>query len=499
MTNQTTKSTTGGRSFNRNSRYDKDAPTSVEMTKLAIGMDALKDPAAFVVAVSLSSRFNGQSQTGVINPKTNRIMHNHGLSEGEFADVLVALLQSGLWDLPLNLDDSSDINWQQMSAPVIKDMLLSHGVSNIGEFKPLFVEQARNEKQSLRRWKASFNHLKYLARYAGMKAGLAQALTLVAASDIEPVFNDLGYQKYSDQSIEPIHQLDTPSGKRKICHSVMFDHPMMEASTPEQWASLAEVKELTADMVASPRSSKQLALSMLASKFGLGEDAYSQVSQAVQEIRSAGFFSVKVHADPFGDGSDAMLTFTPTKKLHDAIWEADFRAGGFTQTQWEVANGHIPFETRGEGDDPFTCLPKLGYHYLYALKSRRTGNYLTVGQSTMNLETRLAQHKQYGTNRIVDAAIRAINDDPADTLLIECLGMVHNSVVARLEMEALASMRAAGHQLLNQIETVEENQRTIKRDVRLSQQDRWEQEAYLDLIRERHGEVIYLKPLPALV
>lgn len=497
MDNYTKKKSNAPGAFNRRStrRYDPDAPTSVELIKQSESL-LLGSPEAWFLSGVLASYYDGVSHTGVISPKPERVMHQLNWDENQFADALTHLIKSRYWSVSLGLDDmEAGFDLADAEPEEIKDTLMAYGVRNIDTYIPRFIGMARENKSRLKRMRVSLNHLKTMLRYAGMEAGLSTSMQVLAVSRMVPVFNDLGYSWFRKQSIEPVHVLMTPAGPRKLCHSVLFDHPMMSASNASQWKHLASIQKLTDEMVARPKSAV-LSVAEIAQRFSLSGNVWDQVWSAVHQIKTAGWFTVRVLNNPFGNGMDASLLLTPTKKLHDLVWSYDFQAGGRAQTQWEAEHGFLPASELVEGDDPQSCLPKLGYHWIYLLRRKKTGEYLSVGQTTTSLSIRVFQHRTEGTNSEMNKLIQIINSDPHDGLEISCIGLAHHYVVAEYEMRALWKMNQLGHKMMNKVNRVADNRRTIHLDARLTHMKEAELKEFLILQKKMNGDTIFLRQLP---
>lgn len=495
--NYTKKTSKAPGAFNRRStsRYDPNAPTSLEMTKQS-ELLPLKSPEASMLSVVLASYYDGSSHSGVISPAPERVMGQLNWTDEQFAEALAELVKSGYWDVPMDSESMlGGIDFSQAEVHEIKDILLAYDVRRLQTYICRFVDLARENKRRLQQQKVSFNHLRCLSRYTGQTGGLATAMQLMAVARMAPTFNDLGYSWFRKQGIEPVHVMGTPP--RKLCHSVLFNHPMMRAGNPAEWEYLASIRNLTEDMVTNPKTAVIKAQD-IAKRFNLEADtAWRRIWAAVGEIRSTGWFTVKVFThNPFLNGMDATLQFTPTKKLHDLVWSYDLQAGGRAQTQWEINHGFLSTSKSQEGEDPMVSLPKAGYHWLYLLKRKKTGAYLTAGQTTMALQTRLFQHRTEGSNADVDAVIREINADPNDALLIEAIGQVHYWSTAEMEMRALWKMQELGHRMFNKIDTVAENRRTIKLDTRLAHMGEAQLEEFLRKQWEVHGGTIFQNQLP---
>jgi hypothetical protein len=121
---------------------------------------------------------------------------------------------------------------------------------------------------------------------------------------------------------------------------------------------------------------------------------------------------------------------------------------------------------------------------------------LTVGQSTVPLRVRLAQHQTFGSNRTVDAAIRAINADPTDSLEIEYIGQVHYTVCSQYEMRALRKMQELGHEMFNNLSNADENWQSIHMDARFASYTPNQQQDIKWKSRSEYGDVIDLRELP---
>lgn len=504
MTNYTKKSSAAGGSFNKRStrRYDGSAVTSVELIKQD-GRYSYRSADASVLSTILSTYYDGASHTGVISPHADRVMHLLNWGEMQFASALAILIKSKRWQVPLGTDSkTSGFDLAELETYEIRDALLSYGVSNIGTYICRFLDEAKANKHELKQQKMSLNHAKCISRYStrlsgDRPAGLALGILNLVVSRTPPKFNDLGHQWFTKNKIEPVHVVQTSVGPRKFFHSVLFDHPMMEASQPPGWEYLASIKNLTQEMTSNPRS-VCIQVKELQAKFGLPDNGWSELWAAVEEIRANGLFSVTLlERNPY-NRMDATLLFVPRNKLHDLVWGFDLYVGGKNQTVWEAQNGFLPVSQLEEGDDPMVSLPKAGYHWLYLLKRRKTGEYLSAGQTSMTAEMRLWLHRTEGTNSEVDAIIRDINNDIDDELQIEVVGAVHHWSTAEYEMKLLWKMQELGHRLLNKIVSVEANRRTIHVDARLKQLDHWEQDAFLENQLQKYGPVLFQKELPLL-
>lgn len=501
MTTIIEKSVTDGLvPFQYKHRYDPNALTSLGLIKYTAGLDAHIDPAAYCLAMYLVSYYDSSSKSGVINPKVSRVMHQLVFTDNTFAEALAHLLHSGNWNVPLDVDPSDPtalrLDWTLMTIEQIKMTLLSYGVQNITEFIPTYIADAKEAAEALKEMRMSLNHFKYLVRYTGKRAGLSHAIMDLVSTRIPPLYQDLGYGYYKKKGLASPHQILNSKGEpRKIVHSVWFDHPMLKAWGDKAWKALLETRELTDDMVANPRSA-EIPFAELVTKFGTGENPVNDVVKSLQEIAKIGYFKVWLAGDAEADPMTRNIIFTPTKQMQNAIWNHDFHEKGEALTAWEVENGMIPWSEMGEGDNPYTDLPKLGFHWLYLTKSRKTGKYLTVGQTTVPLRTRLDQHKTYGSNPTIDAVIRSINEDPEDELVIECIGLVHHYATSKLEMLALEEMLMKGHKLYNALSDAKSNAHTIYLDARLKKMPKWKQQEELTKTFEQHGEAIYCNYLP---
>jgi hypothetical protein len=481
--------------------YDPDAPTSLELTKLAWEMD-IRDPEAMNLNIYLATRFSGTSLSGVINPEDYRIRHQLGIDTDTMAGAVAHLIKSGAWKVSFKTSKrvafpgiqaeslpahEEQQNFDLMSQEDIKQALLNRGLDSIDRYTPTFIEQARREKPRLKKVKVSFNHLRLFSRYAPGLRGLSRTLADMAAMSITPTYNDFGFY---DHGKSPLNY-----NYGKICHSVWFHSPMMAARTVEEVQELAAVKVLTDDMVSKPFWTR-ISFDAIAAKFDLGSNPTKAITDAVRQLQNAGWFRAGIE---LGDGSGDFglnVLLEPTKKTHDVVWDFELHPGGHAQTEWETRHGHNPPKPLVEGPDPYENLPKLGYHWLYLLKSEKSGKYLTVGQTTTPLRVRLNQHQAFGSNRAVDAAIRAINGDPTDRLAIEYIGQVHYVVCSQYEMRALAKMAELGHELFNNLDNADENYQTIHLDKRFAAYTPWKQQQIRAQARDRYGDVIDLQTLP---
>lgn len=481
-------------------RYDPDALTSLGLIKFTAGLDTNINPAAYSLQMLLVTHYDSSSKSGIINPKPSRVMHQLGFTDDTFAEALAHLLRSGNWTVPLDIDPTDPtalrLDWTLMTVEEIKMTLLSYGVHNVGEFIPTYIRAAKEAKEALKDMRVSLNHFKYCVRYTGKEAGLTHAITTLVSTRIAPHYQDLGYGYYRKKGLASPYQLINSKGEtRKIVHSVWFDHWLLKSWGDKNWKRLLETTELTDAMVAEPRTA-EIPFAELVNKFALGKNPVGEVTKALQEIAKIGYFKVWFMGNPNANPMTRTVLFTPTKQIHDAIWKHDYLAGGEALTAWEVENGMIPWAELGEGMNAHTDLPKLGFHWLYLTKSRKTGKYLTVGQTTVPLNVRKDQHKQYGSNPTIDAVIRSINEDPEDELMIECIGLVHHSVTSRMEMLALEEMLQKGHRMYNALTDAASNAHTIYLDARLKKMPKWKQQAELTAALERNGAVIFFQTLP---
>lgn len=480
-----------------NQRYNKDSVTSIEMIKESTNTPYSSADASILSSV-LASFYDGVSHTGVINPSVDRLLHQLKWNEQRFAGALAVLVKSGKWVVPLGTDgNTSGYNLALVDTDEITDALLSYGVLNIKTFHCQFIDDARRNKQKLKQQRMSLNYHKCTSRYTGLEGGLAMALQLWAVALTPPKFNDLGHRWYENRNERPPYAVRTQSGKiRKFFHSALFDHPMLDNQTPAGWEYLSTVTKLTDDMVSRPRE-VVIPVSKICQHFGIPQDGWDEVWTAVQEVNNNGWFLAKViNSNPFGNGMDGSIVFTPQKKLHDLVWDFDLHAGGENQTKWEAENGFLPIPQEEEGDDPIIHLPKAGYHWLYLLSRKQTGEWLAVGQTSLSLEARLFRHKTEGTNSEIDSVIREITANPDDELQIDCIGQVHYWSVHSWEMRALWKMQSLGHNMLNKVDTVEDNRRTIKLDRRLRHLSSRELDAFLLAQKEKYGDQIFLRELP---
>lgn len=470
--------------------YDPSAPSTITFVKHALGM-VVKDPRAFHIHITLATYYSGASQTGVIRPSTPLMMHQHNLTETEYADALAHLVLSGHWLIAFvsnvsNDESFAEHNLWRLPHEEVKQYLLNRGLHNIDRYIPTFVENVIARQDRTRSEPGSLNHGRLLTRYLPMKAGLATALQLGAIQRIKSRYNDMGYWKFGK----------TPFNYKngKIIHQTWFDHPMLKASTLEEVTELASVKHLTDEMV-SKSFHARISFAEIAEKFDLGEAPVREITRAIVDIRRAGYFEAEVKTTRGSDAYKLVLILTPTKKTHDTVWDFDFHRG-MAQHEWEKRNGHQPDAEPVVGDNPYENLPPLGYHYLYLLKSRKTGQFLSVGQSSTPLRARLRRHQVHGTTIRLENLIKKINQDPTDSLEIVYAGTVHHNVCAEHEMRTLWKMQELGHEVVNDIDDILQNLDTIQLDRRYDRYTRKGLEYVLRKTLERHGEVIELLPLP---
>lgn len=470
--------------------------THIELSKYTATKTVGIAPIAYSLQMLLVSYFDGKSNSGVINPKISRILHQLRINEHEFANALAPLLQSGMWQISTDSDNFTGlhVDWTLLPIEQVSMILESTGVHNIVEFTPLYLSDVHDAKEALSEKRVALNHLKFLTRYTGMEAGLGHALQINVATLIDPKYQDLGYNQYRKQGIVPKFQLPNSNGQlRKLCHSVWFQHGIMSASTESEWETLFNLVSPTPRMMEHTKTAT-IKIRDIARKYAL-TDPISEIRQAWNDIIRAGYFDLAFIGDT-ENPMDGAIKFIPQPKIHKAVWDLEKQPGGQRITQWELENGHIPVGDIVEGNDPMVNLPKLGYHWLYLTKSHKTGEYLTVGQTTVSLRTRLYQHKTYGTNTVVHGVIEAINNDPEDQLLIEPIGLVHHSVTAEMEMRALWKMRQKGHRMYNVLDSIERNRSTIFLDARLQAMSTWEQNNVLTETMKTHGAVIFQSELP---
>jgi hypothetical protein len=469
--------------------YNPLVPTTVEFVKYAISMQ-VHDPIAFCVHVALATHYAGASTSSVIRPSSDLLMHQLLLSEYELADAFAHLVKAKHWIIVFAADANYEAgepehNFEFLSQGDVRDYILCRGVQAIDRFLPTFLYEVMDSRQSLQRMPGSLNHIRLHSRYTRRKAGLANAILLKALIQIKSMFNDLGFRNFGK----------TPFNYRdgKIIHQTLFSHPMMKAATLEEVKELAAITELTEEMVASPFKAR-LAFAGIAGMFDLGDTPALQITNAISEIRSGGFFRAEVETTQGNDEFKLVLVLTPTKKTHDIVWDYDFYRGN-AQHQWETANGHHPDQEPVEGDDPYKNYPPLGYHYLYLLKSKK-GQFLSVGQTAKPLVARLRRHQVHGTTKRLETLIRKVNSDPEDALEIVYVGSVHFDSVAEYEMKTLWRMQELGHEVVNDVDDIMQNLDTVKLSTRFDRFTPKGKEYVLRKALQKHGEVIELLPLP---
>jgi hypothetical protein len=480
--------------------YDPDAPTSVEMTKLAWEL-GIRNPDAMVLNVYLATKYSGSSLSGAINPEGHRVRHQINLTEETHASAVAHLIKSGYWKVSFRPSkrvafpgvqaemlpaQDEEQNFDLMSHEDIKQVLLNRGIDSIDRYIPTFIEQARREKPRLKKVHVALNGMKVFSRYAPDLSGLAKLLALRFVMQVAPVYNDLGFKEHGKNALN--------YNFGKICHSVWFNHPMMKAKSQEEIEQLAAVKTLTEEMVADTFWTR-VSFASIADRFDLGTNPTKALTSAIRQIQEAGWFDAKIELGNGDDDFGLVVVLRPTKKVHDIMWDFELHPGGHSQTQWETKRGFNPEKPLVEGPDPYENLPKLGFHWLYLLKSK-SGQMLTVGQSTVPLRVRLAQHQTFGSNRTVDAAIRAINADPTDSLEIEYIGQVHYTVCSQYEMRALRKMQELGHEMFNNLSNADENWQSIHMDARFASYTPNQQQDIKWKSRSEYGDVIDLRELP---
>lgn len=485
-------------------RFDPQAPTSVLVSRRALELD-IPDPAAWIFHVSLATRIDASSHAPMINPESSRSMHLFRKDEDGFADMVAHLIKSGHWivvfkapkqpefvgmteeDIAASIELAGETDFQKMSHEAVKRFVLNKGVHEIDHYIPTFLDSVRADIDRLKKVWGSLNHIKVLSRYTQDEADLELGIENMAPLYIRPRFNDLGFRDFGKT---PLNYNDG-----KICHSTWFDHPLMSAKKPDEIQQLASIRSLPDDMVTKPFSAR-IPFGDIAKKFDLGENPTKAITNAIRKIQAAGWFTTAIELSSGNDDFGLELILTPTKKLHDAVWDFELHPGGSAQTLWEEKNGHLPAKQLVEGDDPYENLPKLGFHWLYLLKSSKKG-YLTVGQTTVPLRVRLSQHQTYASNGTIDKIIRDISDDHDDLLEIEYIGQVHHDHCSEFEMRALWKMRELGHKMYNSLDTIEGNAHTIYLDKRFNAYTPRDQKFMLLESKEYFGATIDLRHLPA--
>lgn len=491
-------------SYGNKRRFDAQAPTSVLVARRSIEL-TISDPAAWILNVNLATRIDANSHSGAINPDTPRLRHQLRKTEDEFAGMVAHLIKSGHWvvvfkapkqpefvgmteeDISAAIELAGETDFQKMSHEAVKRFVLNKGVDQIDHYIPTFLGSVSEDIDRLKKVPGSLNHMKHFSRYTKDEADLELAMQLWAASRIMNRFNDLGFRDFGKSSLN--------YNEGKICHSTWFDHPLMSAKELPEIEELASIKTLSEEMVTKTFKAR-LTFDALAKRFDLGDNPTKAITDAIRKINAAGWFTTNIELTSKFDDFGLEVVLTPTLKLHQAVWDFELHPGGTAQTSWEERNGHLPAKELVEGDDPYENLPKLGYHWLYLMKSRKKG-YLTVGQTTVPLRVRLSQHQTYGSNGDIDKVIRAINDDHDDILEIHYIGQVHHDHCSEFEMRALWKMRELGHSMFNSLDTIEGNAHTIYLDKRFNAYTPNEQRFMLMEAKNRFGAAIDLRPLPA--
>lgn len=471
-----------------NQFVNQDMVYTAEMLKWNV-FEARPMPAeSSCLLIYVGSYWDGSSANPVVHPSMARTCIALGVTVDELPDIAKGFTQTltldelesgvtGVWAVHYADDDSrSIVSYQPMNLDLIR--------AYRGKFKDVRI---------------SVNALKAGSRYLkDLKAGLARAMTLLAIAKTKSVYNDFGWSK-CEYGTAP-HRIwhHNRYGKlvgAKMQHNAQFTNSLLLNRTPAGYGELIEVRELTDEFVKDSFNAV-LTFKEISDKFLLNGN-YSAITEAIAEINAAGWHTAEITKNG-DDMSLWQVTVTPTRKFHQLVWDLDFNAPGSLLSRWELANGFIPVsdDRETENGDPMTTLPKLGYHYLYGISSAKTGAFVTVGQTTQSLTSRLHQHERSASNIEANDSILNILRDPTDSLRITHFATVHNSIASQKEVSLAHAMLAKGHAITNKILTTAENARTVKLDSRFNSDEfknnfRAVQEK-LDSQLENYGKEIFM-------
>lgn len=391
---------------------------------------------AYNLSIYLATWWNDSTGNANIRPQWTRLSGSIPFTQDQFVSALEELERLGWW----------------------KAIWLDQG--KIAEYKPLFAREEWCDRLKARvkaRGGYSMNHGKFVSRYTKALTSNALAVMNYAVSETPQLFNNLG----NDEKGFKRYFVWSGNKKAKLCHGTYFDHPMVRVDDPEGYEALAAAVELPEEWTRDKPTSLSFSLADLNQRVIMSTDDFAV---ALEEVHALGYWSVEHHpVDPFGDGrpDEDVVTLTPTYLLHSMVWELDYCAGGAGTNGYELRYNM--------GDKRRYDLPPLGYHFIYALRSHKTGKVVSIGETTQSMETRLNQHRRSGTNADAHAVIRAITQDPEDTLIIEHLATVFFPQVPEYEMTKAHEFIDAGHPLTNKVLDVRRNRRTVKADRRFGE------------------------------
>lgn len=429
--------------------FDHDALTASAAVNSTLRITPKQlSPEAYCLNTYLATWWNGQSGSGSVHPSSVRIRKSLGLNEQEQDSALKELEAMGWWKV---ISTSSGQN----------------------EYKFLVAKHAtavRNELQKTGGGGISLNHSKFIARYV-VCSPMAKALMLYILSVSRQVVVKLDFKEQIQAG---------RYGKRtKLFHGVLFNSPHLETHNPNKHEQLVKVKTLPEAWTTDKPVKAFVSLENFSKKVVCSPKEWSE---AIQEIRTRGLWTAFI--DPFSDEDTHEAVFTPTFELHNIVWKFDQIAGGAGISEFEKMLG---FDD--DNPDSDQLFPQLGYHFVYTLRNSE-GRVLMVGQTTQPLTRRLNQHQTEATNTGAMKAIKAIVQDPNDSLEIFHEATVHFSYIAKYEVELMEYYTIQGETLLNVIRTVEENKATIKPDSRFGVEGVSQKQ--LDTILNVHGGKVIL-------
>lgn len=375
---------------------------------------------AKVLAVQLATLWDNKEHTGVICPPVSRLLAWNDWTEAELRSYTLELAVHGLFRVK------------------------SDSRGGISIYVPLFLEEAlRMKEETAKVIKGTTDHYIHAARYSGLSS-TARVISLYLTAKSRAKWNQLGY-------IFGQHKTGYKVDNARSLRATFFDHPIMDAKTPEEIKFLAELDELWPDEVMSGVRKTRVPLADILRISGSPEEW----NEAKVELAANRYWDHEAQ----GNG----LLFTPLMGLHQRVWDLNMIAGGNLRNTYEIVNGFFPIEdTDPEGDDPYLHRPPLGYHWLYILKF---GSLRQVGESTQPLRRRAQQHCQSPTNAFAEKHITAALRQ-GSVPEIEFAGIVHKFKAAEEEMALLHRVREQQQNVSNAITEVSQNRGTIKQDRR---------------------------------
>ncbi|MFC4369422.1 hypothetical protein [Citricoccus nitrophenolicus] len=377
-------------------------------------------PAAYALSTYLASWWNNFNSNATVNPTDDRLLPSLNISPEQRADALAELEAKGWW------------------SGVWKD-------GEVSQYKLLLdlsPERVHSLTARVKRDFAGFsmNHAKAVVRYLRSDNIDATAIMLWAVAQTKQRNIRMG---------EGFYRSEAPGAKPgKLFHGVFFSHKKLEELNKANPTLVARLSHLPEAWVHERPFSVSITRKKLSGLVYMSEPRYEA---ALEDIQKLGFWEVRREND--------MDYLIPTYRLHAFIWEFDRYAGGGSISHWEDKRG---FGRAGELE-----LPKLGYHFIYGLKSRNSGDFIIVGQTTQPLPTRRNQHLHLATNADANEAVLNVLRDTDDTIDIVKLAEVAHPRVAAVEMMIANILKEDGHPIKNKIMTVNANLRTIKADKRL--------------------------------